>query len=333
MAKTAFVTGSTGFLGLNLIEQLVAQDWNVVALHRPGSDLRYLRRFPVTAAQGDINDTASLARTMPRNVDAVFHVAGDTNTWSRRNEEQNRVNIDGTRNVVNAALASGAKRFVLTSSISAYGIHEGKIDEAAEKLGGASWINYQRSKFFGEEEARKGMQRGLDPVILNPACILGPYGTSGWSHAVELIYTGKLRGIPSGGLSYCHSREVARAHIAAAERGRSGENYLLGGHDATFLELTRTIAEVVERPAPSRAIPAAAIVAAGRLAATLSFFTGRPPSLTPEMAGMVTRKMYCDCSKAERELGYRPAPLREMIEDNVRWLKQEGILESWGSTA
>jgi dihydroflavonol-4-reductase len=333
MARTAFVTGSTGFLGINLIEQLIQQGWRVLALHRPSSEMKYLKRFRVEAIQGDINDPSSLARGMPANLDAVFHVAGDTNMWSRRNAEQDRVNIDGTRNMVEAALRAKAKRFVLTSSISAYGIHQGKIDETAEQRGRVSWINYQRSKFLSEEEVRKGIARGLDAVIVNPASIFGPYDTSSWARLIQLIYTGKLPGIPPGALSFCHSREVAKAHIAAAERGRTGENYLLGGYDASFLELVKTIGEVTGRKVPAKPTPPAALFVVSQIGNWISYLTGKPPSITPEMVRMVTRNMYCDSSKAERELGFHAVSLRTMVEDSVNWLKHEGMLERWAAQA
>ncbi|HEX7044061.1 MAG TPA: SDR family oxidoreductase [Burkholderiales bacterium] len=329
MAKTAFVTGGTGFIGLNLVEQLIAAGWQVVALHRRGAMLRYLERFPVTLVEGDILDPASLARGIPPGVDAVFHVAGDTSMWSRRNAAQDRVNIDGTRHMVQAALAAGAGRFVYTSSISAYGLHLGRIDERAEQRGASSWINYQRSKYYGEVEVRRGIERGLDAVILNPASVFGPYDTASWARLIRLVCTGRLPGVPPGRLSFCHSREVAKAHIAAAERGRTGENYLLGGTDATLLELVQTIGAVAGCPVPVRTTPRSVLIAASRIAEWISWITRRPPSITPEMVGQSTREMTCDSTKAQRELGLQPVSLRRMVEDSVEWLRREGFLGRW----
>ncbi|MFL6650152.1 MAG: SDR family oxidoreductase [Sulfurifustaceae bacterium] len=333
MPKTAFVTGSTGFLGLNLIAQLARQGWQVMALHRASSDTTYLQRFPAERVEGDVTDLESLTRAIPRNVDVVFHLAGDTNMWSRRNAEQDRINIDGTRNAVTAALGAGAKRFVHTSSISAYGIHEGRIDETAEQRGRTSWINYQRSKFLSEQEVRTGIRQGLDAVILNPASIFGPYDTGSWARLIRLVWTGQLPGIPPGALSFCDSREVAKAHIAAAERGGTGENYLLGGTDATFLELVRHIGDVLGRKAPEKPTPALAMLVVSQIGNWVSYLTNRPPSITPEMVRMVTRRMYCDSSKAERELGFRTESLRTMVEDSVGWLRQEGLLDRWAAEA
>lgn len=326
MPNTAFVTGATGFLGLNLVEVLLAQDWRVIAMHRLESDLTYLRRLPAERVAGDVTDAASVRRALPREVDAVFHVAGDTGLWAGNNAAQDRVNVAGTRNVVGAALEKRARRFVHTSSISAYGLQRGRIDERAPQLGRVSPVNYQRSKYLAEEAVRAGIGRGLQAVILNPAAILGRYDTRNYARLVTLIARGRLPGVPPGSLSFCHAREVARAHVAAAERGRTGENYLLGGTDASLLELVRAIGEALSKPVPRRATPAWALRALAALGALGARVTGRPPTLTPEAARMVTREVFCDCSKAARELGFREVPLREMVSECVGWLAAEGRL-------
>jgi nucleoside-diphosphate-sugar epimerase len=265
---------------------------------------------------------------MPQDVDAVFHVAGDTSLWSRRNAEQDRINIDGTRNVVGAALEKRARRFVHTSSISAWGLRQGRVDESTPQCGAASAINYDRSKFAAEQAVRAGISRGLDAVILNPAGILGPFDTHNYARLFLMVATGTLPGVPPGARSFCHAREVARAHIAAFERGRRGENYLLGGTDASYLELVRTIAKALGRPAARRATPAWMLHAIGLLGALRGRMTGCRPEVTPEVARIVTRAAYCDCSMAMRELDYRPVPLAGMVADCLEWLRAEGLLDA-----
>jgi nucleoside-diphosphate-sugar epimerase len=326
MPRTAFVTGATGCVGLNLVEELLAQGWRVIALHRRDSDLKYLRRLPAERAVGDVTDAPSVRRAMPQGVDAVFHVAGDTGLWSRNNAAQDRINVDGTRNVVGAALERRARRFVHTSSISAYGLQRGRIDERAEQLGGVSPVNYQRSKYLAEQAVRAGMARGLDIVILNPGAILGPYDTRNYARIVRHVAAGTLPGVPPGSLPFCHVREVAKAHLAAFEHGGLGDNYLLGGTDASFLELVREIGEALGRPVPRRATPAWVLRTIGAFGALQSRVTGRAPTLTPEAARMVTREVSCDCSKAMRELGFREVALSEMVKDCVAWLAAEGHL-------
>jgi nucleoside-diphosphate-sugar epimerase len=326
MARTAFVTGATGFVGLNLVEELLAQGWRVLALHRAGSELKYLQRMQAERVTGDITDADAVRRAMPQGVDAVFHVAGDTNLWSRRNAAQDRINIDGTRHVVDAALERRALRFVHTSSISAYGLQRGRLDERTPMLGKYSTVNYNRSKHLAEEAVRAGIARGLDAVILNPGAILGPYDTRNYARLVMLVAVGKLPGVPPGALPFCHVREVVKAHVAAFDKGRKGENYLLGGTDASFVELLREIGAALGKPVPSRPTPAWVLHVLGALGALGGALTGIAPALTPETARQATRELTCDCSKAMRELGYRAVPLREMVAGCVAWLGAEGLL-------
>jgi len=322
--KTAFVTGSTGFVGLNLVEALAAGGWRVRALHRASSDLSILSRFAAERVEGDVTRADSLRAAIHPGTDVVFHVAGDVNMWSRRNERQTLVNVVGTRNVVEAALERGVGRLVHTSSIAAYGLHDGAVDETTPSNAARSWIHYQRTKAVAEEEVRRGIARGLDAVILNPANIIGPYDLGNWSTLLYLVHNGRLPGVPPGRSSFCHVREVVRAHIAAVERGRTGENYLLGGADAEFREVIRLCGEITGRKVRTEPTPAWMLRLVARLYAVRGALTGRPPRLTPEMAHLVCREMTCRSAKAERELGYRPAPLREMFEDCYRWMVREG---------
>lgn len=334
--RTAFVTGATGFVGLNLVEVLLARGWRVLAMHRAGAELKYLQRLAAERVVGDVTDAASVRRAMPQGVDAVFHVAGDTSLWSARNALQDRVNIDGTRNVVGAALERRVRRFVHTSSISAYGLQRGRIDESAEQLGRVSPVNYHRSKYLAEEAVRAGLARGLDAVILNPGAIIGPYDTRNYARLAMQVAAGRLPGVPAGRRPFCHAREVAKAHLAAFERGRTGENYLLGGTEASFLELVREIGMVLGRPVPQRATAAWVLRALSAFDGLRARLTGREPTLTPEIVTQVTRDVSCDCAKAELELAYRAVPLRDMVADCVAWLAAEGLLagvESAGPTA
>ena len=173
---------------------------------------------------------------------------------------------------------------------------------------------------------RSGIKAGLDAVILNPAAIMGPYDTTSWARVIRLVCEQKLPGVPPGAMSFCHVQEVARAHIAAAERGRRGENYLLGGVDAPLLELVRLIGEVAGKKVPARATPAWLLRTVARAGEWVSLVTGKEPTLTPEGARMVTRTLHCDCSKAERELGLRRVELRCTVEDSYGWLKSEGLI-------
>lgn len=325
---TAFVTGATGFLGLNVVEQLVARDWQVTALHRPTANITYLQKFPVNLVTGAIDDANSLKDAIPEGVDAVFHVAGDTSLWSGGDAQQNRTNIDGTRNMVDASLAADAKRFIHTSSIAAYGLIAEPYDETTAQRGGEAWINYFRSKFHGEQEVRKGIDRGLDAVILNPPHIVGRYDTSNWARMIVMVDRQKLPGVPPGGGSFTHGEAVAKAHLAAFERGRIGENYLLAGVDSNYLEFIKIVGELLGRKVPKRAAPGFLLKTIGRINAVVAAVSGKEPDITPEGAALVCEHPYIASTKAKDELGFEAVGLRTMVEDSFNWLKQIGMLTS-----
>ncbi len=323
MTKTAFVTGATGFLGLNLVEQLTLDGWHVTALHRASSNLTYLCRFPVTLAAGTVEDPASLQAAMPADVDAVFHVAGDVSFWRGHNARQRRVNREGTRHVLTAARQAGAKKFVHTSSIAAYGLPHGSFDESAPLAGEGSWIGYIDSKARGEEEVQKAVAAGMDAVILNPANIVGPYDTAHWSQLFALIAEDRLPGIPPGRAPFCHVRDVARAHITAAERGRTGENYILGGPLATYSEAFAVVGKLLGHPVKARPLPAFALKLAACLSELRALPTRTEPDLTREMAALLSADIQAQSSKAARELGYKSLSLEAMFRDCHDWLRAE----------
>ena len=151
MSLTAFVSGASGFVGSNLVHELHKQGWQVHVLARPTSSLEKIEGVPFTLHQGDIVDANSVVEAMPARTDAVFHVAASTNFWSKNNEEQDRVNIDGTRNMTEAAMARGARRFIHTSSFVTWGFGNKAINEESERSGASDWINYVRSKHLAEE--------------------------------------------------------------------------------------------------------------------------------------------------------------------------------------
>ncbi|HEY7610231.1 MAG TPA: NAD-dependent epimerase/dehydratase family protein [Alphaproteobacteria bacterium] len=323
---TAFVTGATGFLGLNLVEQLSERGWVVVAYHRPTSDTARLTHFPVRLAEGDIADFDAVANAMPQGADAVFHLAANTSVWSRRNVEQTRDNVDGTKAVIAAARAKAVKRVIHVSSWSAYGLEHPTIHESTSQSGQFSKVNYVRSKALAEQEMKRAAAEGLPAVIVNPAHILGRYDVKGWGRMFALVANRKLPGIPPGSGSFCHAEAVARAMIAAVERGRVGHNYLLGGCDANFADVIRFIGDLVGQPVTKRTLTPFSIRVVARFKALVAVFTGREPDLTPQAAELILAHPRIVSTKARDELGYQPTSLRLMLDDAYRWLKGEGYL-------
>jgi dihydroflavonol-4-reductase len=323
--QTAFVTGGSGFVGLNIVALLKELGWRVVAIHRAKSNTVYLERLGAELRECGLDDPRALAAAMPPDIDSVFHVAGDVSWWRGNDARLERTNVVGTRNVVEAALSVRAKRFVHTSSVAAFGIGHPVIVETTPSNAADSPFAYIRTKWLGEQEVRKGMARGLDAVILNPGNIMGPYDTTSWARMFKVLKQRKLPGVPPGSGSYTHAREVAKAHVEAAARGRTGEQWLLGGTDATYAELVAIMAELLGVPAP-KPLPAFVLKTLGQINDLISLVTRKEPDITVGTATLVCSRWRIDSSKAERELGYRPVALRTMVEDSFKWLKAEGRL-------
>jgi dihydroflavonol-4-reductase len=322
--RAAFVTGGTGFVGLNLVKELMIRGWDVTALHRSSSDVKLLKRFRPKLAVGELSDPGSLLAAIPDGTDTVFHVAGNTNMWRGGNAQQTRDNVDGTRHVVEAALAKHARRLVVTSSISAYGPVDGEITEETPSLAANSSVNYQRTKWQAQELARAAVPKGLEVVIMQPGAIMGAYDIGTWSRLFVMVRDGKLPGVPPSLLTFTHVREVVAAHIVAADRGQNGGSYLLGGENKTMMELVKEISALVGKPAPEKETPLALLRVVAVLGDVASRFTGKAPPITPEIAGLMSRRVSTSSAKAQSELGYRIVPLKEMVKDCYDWMVAEG---------
>lgn len=327
MPRIAYVTGSNGFLGINIVQQLLQDGWQVIALRRKTSNTRDLDQLPVTQVEGDVLDLASLERTLPEGVDALFHVAADTGMWSKLNERQNRINIGGTRNVVEVALKRNARRLLHTSSIGAFGpIFDEEITEDTPSRALQGNINYYRSKYLAEQEIYNGIARGLDAVIMNPAQIVGPYDYNYTPQFFHTIQQGKMVGVPRGISVAGHVRDYARAHVAAVDLGGKGERYLLGGVHASFQEIFDTVGAILGKPPTAGfRLPPLLLTSVAYAMDGLSRFTGREPLLTPEKAILINNAVRINSQKAERELGFSTCSLREMFQDCYDWMQKAGV--------
>ncbi len=328
MSLEAFVTGASGFVGSNLVRELHNQGWRVHVLARPGSSLEDIADVPMEVHRGDIVDSASVRNAMPHGVDAVFHVAASTNVWSGNNDEQDRINIGGTRDVIEAAVNARAGRFIHTSSFTTWGFQDVTLTEHSPRTADTDWINYVRTKHIAEQLVEDAVQSGrLDAVILNPGHILGPGDHRNWSRMISLVEMGKLPGVPPGSGPFADVREVAKAHIQAFHKGECGEKYLLGGEIVSFMEVIRITGDILGKPVPGRPTPAWVMKAAARVYALLSMMTGKEPDLTPESTAMITRNLLCDSSRAQRELDYEFTPVRSLIQATIDWMRGAGMLE------
>jgi dihydroflavonol-4-reductase len=313
--KRAFVTGATGFLGANLVRELIAQNWQVTAFHREGSDLWRLKGLDLQLKAGSFHDPASLDESLPEGVDAVFHVAAKVSFWRTDNPVMDRDNVLATRLLTEAALRRKARRFIHTSSVAVYGFSDRRVDETFPREGLNSPIGYFRTKAQAELEVLEAVDQGLDAVILNPANIIGPFDKEHWARSIFRVKEGAMPGAPPGAGSFAHAEEVARAHVAAVEKGKRGENYILGGADATYAELFDAIEEMLGMPHKIKPIPTAFLRVYGRVSSLGALFTGKAPDITPDIVTLLTNKTFFNSAKAERELGFKARPIREMLAD------------------
>ncbi|HEY1836375.1 MAG TPA: NAD-dependent epimerase/dehydratase family protein, partial [Rhizomicrobium sp.] len=320
--RRAFVTGGSGFVGSNLISELVRGGWQVSALHRADAQAVPLAALGAAPVRGDITVPDSVLAAMPDVPNAVFHVAGDTSLWSRRNAQQDAINIGGTRAVVDAALARHAGRFVHTSTCSAYGRTGRALTEDAASVASYSTVNYERSKWQAEREVRRGILAGLNAVIVNPFAILGPGDRHGWARLFIQIRNGEFKMAPPGFLTVNHVREVVRAHIAAVDCGRCGENYLLGGAEISLAGLAIVMAKAMGLEIRPRIAPVALLRTVAAIGLLTSTLTGKEPALTPEAVALLSADMRCASDKADRELGYHRIPVEECVDDAYRWLSE-----------
>lgn len=326
MSRTAFVTGATGFLGTNLVRELIAQNWQVTAIKRPSSSTKYLKPLNINLHLGDVEDADSLRTAMPQGVNAVFHVAASTNLWSKHNQRQYRTNVEGTKNLLQVSLEKNAGRFIHTSSVAAYGIHEEDIIENSLSNALDTGINYHITKYLSEEEVKKSVTEGLDAVILNPAHIVGPYDLHNWVQIFKNVYRQSLPGIPPTLGSFTYAPEVAKAHIRAYEVGIRGENYLLGGVKASMLEFVNYIERFLDKPVSKKTTPPWFLHLATKFYQLGSLFTGKEPLLTPEKTTLLTHHVLCDDSKARRILDFKAVPLETIVRETCSWLKKEDLL-------
>jgi len=317
------LTGGAGFLGQHVARELLAAGADVRALSRRDETDAVLSKLGARPIRGDVTDPASVRAAMA-GVDAVFHTAADTNTWRPHNAAQTRTNVGGAANLLAAAQAEGVGAFIHTSSVSAYShlVHATLREDVPER-GGASWINYERSKFLAEQAVRAC---AVPFIILQPSHILGPGDTHNWSRLIRLVDTNKLPGVPPGSGAFADVREIAKAQVRAWQAAKFGETYLLGGEHASFLELISRIGVALGRRTPKRSAPAFALKTYARVLYGLSLLTRRVPEITPEAAEFTCHHLRVDSGKAIAELGYRETSLDDLLSDTIAWMRAERML-------
>ena len=322
----AFVTGATGFIGLNLVGRLVQEGWRVTALHRASSELTYLQRFNAKLVEGSITDKQSLFNGVPKNTDVIFHLAGSTNMWSKHNKVQTKINIEGTKNLVEVTKAKGIKTFIHVSSIAAWGNAVGHINETTPQQGQASWINYEKSKWAGEQIALNAATDFLKVISLNPVVVTGPYDTTNWGRMLPLLRDKAVPAMPSGQVNITHVSSVVDALLNAVTTKKNRERYILSGEHTTYAAFISEMARLVGAEPPTQ-LPASLIKSFAWLSTRAAVLGNKTPDTTPELVAMMTREnVDFSSQKAIQELNYKVLPWQEGVKDCYDWFVRENLL-------
>jgi dihydroflavonol-4-reductase len=331
----AFLTGATGFLGSHVARVLAAQGAGLRLLVRPSSNLRNLEGLlssgkPAETTIGDLRDSASLEKAMS-GCDAVFHVAADYRLWVRDPREMYRSNVEGTRSILEAARKNSIKRVVYTSSVATIGFTgNGQAADEDSPVSLADMIgHYKRSKFMAEQIALEAGRSGLNVITVNPTTPVG-------EQDVKPTPTGRIvvdflkRKFPAyveTGLNLVDATECARGHIAALEKGKSGERYILGGENLTLKQILDKLANITGLPSPKMKLPYIFAFAAGVVdEAVTGRMLKREPRATVDTVRMGKKKMFASSAKAERELGWRIVPVEGALRRAVEWFQANGYV-------
>lgn len=327
MGVDALVTGGTGFVGANLVRELLASGATVRVLARPAGDRQALQGCAVEIAEGDLLDVASVERAVA-GARHVYHVAADYRLWARDPRALFRANVDGTRHVLRAAAEAGAVRIVYTSTVGALGIpKDGAAGDEATPVSLGDMVGpYKASKFLAERVADEMAARGAPVVIVNPSAPIGPWDVKPTPTGQMIVdfLAGRMFASVDTGLNLVHVRDVARGHVQAAERGRPGQKYILGHENVPLLDLLRRLAALTGLPGPRLRIPYAVAWMAAAGMEGVARLTGRPPRVALTAVRMARKRMYFSPTKAVAELGLPQTPVDEALRDAVDWFRARG---------
>lgn len=323
-----FITGATGFIGRHLALKLVHQGHFVHALARPGSDTGVLEGAGIRVFRGDLLDPDSIAAAM-KDCAQVYHLAGFARAWHRDRATFYRINVGGTRNVLNVALEQGITKAVAVSTAGVLppSLNGSPVNEDSQR-NQRLYTEYERTKSEAEELTRNYARKGLPVVIVNPTKVFGP-GPVDESNSATLMIRDYLKGtwkiIPGNGngvMDYVYVEDVAQGIMLAMEKGRIGEQYILGGEPVSYHRFFNTVAGYTGRPRRLFRLPVSCIMTFAALEAMRAKLFGRKPLITPEWVRKIPFDWSKDSGKACRELGYTARPFEEAVKLTAGWLKQ-----------
>jgi dihydroflavonol-4-reductase len=323
-----FVTGATGFVGSHVARVLAGQGADLRLLVRPSSDLRNIQGLTADRVIGDLRDPVSIEKTMA-GCDVVFHVAADYRLWVRDSEQMYRANVEGTRAVLAAARKNKVRRVVYTSSVATMGFTSNGLgaDEDSPVSLRDMIGPYKRSKFMAEEVALEAGRSGMDVVVVNPSTPVGERDikpTPTGRIVVDFLKK-KFPAYVDTGLNLVDVTECARGHVAALEKGRSGERYILGGENLTLKQILDKLAAITGLPSPRLRVPYVMALATGVVDEVVTGrILGREPRATIDAVRMGRKKMFVSSAKAERELGWKLVPVDGALRRAAEWFQANG---------
>ncbi|MSU34857.1 MAG: NAD-dependent epimerase/dehydratase family protein [Pedosphaera sp.] len=336
---TCFLTGGSGFIGANLVHELVARGHRVRALLRPGADLRGLEGVDYDRVTGDITDRSDDLAALMRGCDWCFHVAARYALWLPDYGPMYKANVVGTQKVIRAAVKAGCSRIVYTSTVGCIGLPKqdasGNVTPTDERtrVSEAQMSNhYKRSKWQAEVAARQLAETGAPVIIVNPCAPVGP-------RDVKPTPTGQVlvdflnRAMPAyldTGLNWVSVRDVAVGHILAAEKGRVGERYILGNESGnwTLKQALHVLAEITGVPPPRFQVPFMIALGAAHVDELISRLTHRPPRAPLAGVRMARYKMWFSPRKAVQELGLPQTPPQQALQEAVDWFRTHGYVKN-----
>jgi dihydroflavonol-4-reductase len=321
----AFVTGATGFVGSHVARSLQDQGAELRLLVRPSSDLRNIADLNAERVSGDLRDVASFERALS-GCHALFHVAADYRLWVRDPDQMYRANVDGTKAILQAAQRQGVRRVVYTSSVATMGFNgnghpatEDSPVSLAEMIG-----PYKRSKYMAEEVAMNAGRSGMDVVVVNPTTPVGERDVkpTPTGRIVVDFLKKKFPAYVDTGLNLVDVRECAAGHLAALERGRSAERYILGGENLTLKQILDKLGEITGLPSPKVKVPYVMALATGVVDEMVTGrLMGREPRATIDAVRMGRKKMFVSSAKAERELSWKIVPVDAALRRATEWFR------------
>ena len=330
-----FVTGASGFIGANLVHELVARGHHVKALLRPESDLRGLKGAEFERVAGDLSDPEKWVAAL-RDCDWCFHVAASYHLWLRDYAPMYAANVEGTRHVIEAAVEANCARIVYTSTVGCIGLPKevnGTVqptDETAPVSEAQMSNHYKLSKWRAEAVARALASKGAPVVIVNPSAPVGPRDVKPTPTGQVIVdfLNRKMPAYLDTGLNWVHVRDVAVGHILAAEKGRFGERYILGNAEGnwTMRQAFAVLEEMTGVPAPRIQVPHLVALAAAHVSEAIAGLSGKPPKAPLAGVRMAKHKMWFNPAKAIGELGLPQTPPKQALADAVAWFRGNGYV-------